>query len=165
MSASVTSSLHIVSPTRGGGYTVNIRSGHEFFTDEEGSSNEMFTCIVDAINAATFYVFAGTSDTHFEARLVEMKNVAYVLCKKSESHAIEESGPTAVSMEFTFSNVAPVMIKCPSIGEAVSDVSGFIDQTLEKCKRIGKVLTFSNGEETIIVNRRFLISVNVKELC
>ena len=154
---SANSTIHIVF-SNFSGHSVDIRTRYEFFTDKEEPENRIFTDIVDAINTCALYLFVCASDL----RQIEMENVTYILSKKSEPHSAEDVESTKVPLEFTFSNVPAVTIECPITGVGVHDIAGFAERTIGKCKTIGKTLTFSNGQETIVVNRRFLTSVHVK---
>lgn len=152
---SANSAIHVVF-SNFPGHSLDIRTGYEFFTDKEEPENRVFTGIVEAINTSAMYLFACASDL----RQIEMENVTYILSKKVEPYSAEDVESTTVLLEFTFSNVPAVTIKCPITG--VDDIARFAERTIGKCKRIGKTLTFSNGQETIVINRRFLTSVHVK---
>lgn len=145
----MTATLHIVVPSYPD-YKKNIRAGYEFFTDELNSS--YFTNIVDSINTCTSHVFRAAEDTLH----VELGKVIYILCKKNEF--LNLNSPS-VLLEFTFSNAPPVTIKHFITNQA--DIKEYAKKTMEKCKIMSKVLTFSCDNETIIINRHFLTSVHV----
>ncbi len=134
---------------------------HEFFTGNEQPSNRVYEGIVKALNSNDSYSFACPGDF----RLFEMRNVVYILWTKDSPEPIGDTVP----LEFTFSNCPSKTLNCPTnnLSPTESNLSSLdkmlrLGTMVSKCKFVGKAIIFSNGNETIIINRRFFTSVHVK---
>ncbi|MBM3191551.1 MAG: hypothetical protein FJZ63_02700 [Chlamydiae bacterium] len=126
----------------------------DFFTGISEDSNSPPNCFVNAIEKDEQLA------VYFPGKCVwlEPKNISYALCRKNIIGSIGKEKSNTVALRFIFKEVHSVTMEFP-ITDTTSGPSS-LKAIIEKCKRIGKnVLMISNGEETIIVNRRHLVQI------
>lgn len=134
----------------------SVRNGFLFFNDSQPYSN-VFAAIVNAINEGTMYNFACNGDV----LSLEMKKINCIVCRKDNP---DNRDGDHCSMEFALKDENILIQDIPISEKDREDPVAFMAATTEKCKEIGEhVLTYSDGcNQTVIINRRHLISVHAK---
>lgn len=130
------------------------------FSDQgEEESRTTFLNWARAINRGHTYRMAGKQD----ATLIEMRNVAYIVCKKDLPISDAHIDSTKAIVTFSLHKADDLVIECLVSNNILGDQAAFCLATLGKCQEVGKrALIFSTEEQTVIVNRRFLLHINAR---